>query len=90
MGVFATRSPVRPNPIAISPVPVMGIDEDHGMIYIPYIDAEDATPIVDLKPYHPCIDRIKDVQVPAWCSHWPQSYEESASFDWSAEFVHAQ
>lgn len=90
LGIFATRSPVRPNPIAISPTAVLEIDAAQGMIYIPYIDAEDATPILDLKPYHPTIDRIRDVRVPAWCSHWPQWYEDSATFDWEAEFVNAQ
>jgi tRNA-Thr(GGU) m(6)t(6)A37 methyltransferase TsaA len=90
LGIFATRSPLRPNPIAITPVMVLNIDHERGAVYIPYIDAEDGTPIIDLKPYHPCIDRIKDVSLPAWCSHWPQWYEDSASFDWSAEFVNAR
>ena len=53
LGVFATRSPVRPNPIALTPVAVLGIDQTQGIIHIPYIDAEDGTPILDLKPYYP-------------------------------------
>ena len=89
MGIFATRSPVRPNPIALTAVSIMKIDYDHGVIYIPYIDTEDGTPILDLKPYHP-IDRIREVAVPEWCNHWPKWYEDSASFDWAAEFVNAR
>lgn len=90
LGIFATRSPLRPNPIALTPVAVLNIDYERGLVYIPYIDAEDGTPIVDLKPYHPAVDRIKEVSVPTWCSHWPEWLEDSATFDWSAEFVNAQ
>lgn len=90
LGIFATRSPLRPNPIALTAVNVLGIDEQGGRIHIPYIDAEDGTPILDLKPYHPSVDRIRDVSVPAWCRHWPQWHEDSANFDWEAEFVNAR
>ena len=38
MGIFATRSPVRPNPIALTTVPVLGIDHDAGRI-VPFIVA---------------------------------------------------
>ena len=90
MGIFATRSPFRPNPIALTSVAVLHIDYENGKIYIPYIDAEDGTPILDIKPYHPCTDRIKEVAVPAWCRDWPQWYEDSATFDWAAVFENAQ
>ena len=90
MGIFATRSPFRPNPIAITPVAVLHIDHENGKIYVPYIDAEDATPILDIKPYHPCSDRIKEVSVPEWCRDWPQWYEDSATFDWGSVFENAR
>jgi tRNA-Thr(GGU) m(6)t(6)A37 methyltransferase TsaA len=90
VGVFATRSPARPNPIALSPVAVSRIDREAGVIHVPYIDAEDGTPILDLKPYHPCLDRVRECAVPAWCRHWPQWAEDSASFDWAAEFENAR
>lgn len=90
MGIFATRSPLRPNPICISTVDVLGVDVENGFIIIPWIDAEDGTPILDIKPYHPSSDRIKDVRMPKWCQHWPQWYEESGEFDWEAEFINAQ
>lgn len=89
IGVFATRSPLRPNPIALTAVSILKIDYNKGIIHIPYIDAENGTPIIDLKPYHPSIDRIRDVSVPEWCSHWPKWYEDSADFDWESEFVNA-
>jgi tRNA-Thr(GGU) m(6)t(6)A37 methyltransferase TsaA len=89
VGVFATRSPARPNPIAVSAVAILRIDSQNGVIHIPFIDAEDGTPIIDLKPYYPCLDRVRECTVPQWCRHWPQWYEDSAAFDWSAEFVNA-
>jgi tRNA-Thr(GGU) m(6)t(6)A37 methyltransferase TsaA len=90
MGVFATRSPARPNPLSLSAVAVTGIEREAGLIHVPYIDAEDGTPIIDLKPYHPCLDRVRECAVPAWCRHWPQWSEDSASFDWEAEFENAR
>ncbi len=90
VGIFATRSPARPNPIALTAVPVLGIDDEAGLVRIAYIDAEPDTPVLDLKPYLPAVDRIRDVATPEWCSDWPQWYEESATFDWSAVFENAQ
>jgi len=85
IGIFATRSPVRPNPVLITNIPVQKIDYEKGIIYTPYIDAEEGTPILDIKPYH-TEERVKDCQVPDWCNHWPKWYEDSATFNWGAEF----
>lgn len=90
MGVYATRSPLRPNPIAVTNAQVIGIDETEGTIRLAYIDAEDGTPVVDIKPYHPATERVRDARVPEWCAHWPRWVEESADFDWAGEFEHAQ
>jgi tRNA (adenine37-N6)-methyltransferase len=90
LGIFATRSPVRPNPIALTPVPVLNIAHETGLVRVAFIDAENDSPILDLKPYHPATDRIRNVSVPGWCAHWPQWYEESATFDWAGEFVNAR
>ena len=88
VGLFATRSPVRPNPLGMTTVPVLDIDRKNGLVKIAFIDAENGTPIVDIKPYHG-IDRVRDVHVPEWCSHWPEWYEDSAEFDWAEEFENA-
>jgi tRNA-Thr(GGU) m(6)t(6)A37 methyltransferase TsaA len=85
MGIFATRSPLRPNPIAVSVAAILGVDQEKGVIYVPWIDAVANTPIIDLKPYHPSLDRVRDVKMPDWCSHWPKWCEESGEFDWEAE-----
>lgn len=87
LGIFATRSPIRPNPIALSASPVIHIDTVKGVIQLAYLDADDGTPVIDIKPYQPSVDRIKDVSVPKWCAHWPKYYEDSENFDWEKEFT---
>ena len=86
MGIFATRSPVRPNPIALSTAQIIHIDHKKGVIQIAYIDANDGSPVLDLKPYTPSLDRVETPGVPEWCRHWPMSLEQSGSFDWENEF----
>jgi tRNA-Thr(GGU) m(6)t(6)A37 methyltransferase TsaA len=59
MGVFATRSPFRPNPIGLSCVKIESIDlssSDGPVIYISGADLMDGTPIFDIKPYIPYCD----------------------------------
>ena len=54
MGVFATRSPYRPNPIGLSSVRLDGVEWDtpHGaVIHVSGADLMDGTPILDIKPY---------------------------------------
>jgi len=85
LGVFATRSQFRPNPILITTIYVQRIDLKKGVIYTPYIDAENGTPLLDIKPYHK-YENVKNCEVPSWCNHWPKSYEDSAEFNWKAEF----
>ena len=63
-GIFATRSPVRPNLIGISICEVLSIKDN--IIHIETIDAFDGSPVIDLKPYIPTIDSIIDARVPAW------------------------
>ncbi|MEQ8174075.1 MAG: SAM-dependent methyltransferase [Syntrophomonadaceae bacterium] len=86
MGVFATRSPVRPNPVALSTAQILYIDNKKARIAIAYIDAHDGSPVIDLKPYTPSLDRVDRPNVPEWCSHWPKSLEASGEFDWEKEF----
>lgn len=86
MGVFATRSPVRPNPLAITIVEITDIDMKTGIIQIPYTDAFDYTPVLDIKPYTPSVDCVEKAKVPNWCQHWPKSLEDAMNFDWQSEF----
>ncbi|SHJ96243.1 SAM-dependent methyltransferase [Desulforamulus aeronauticus] len=86
MGIFATRSPMRPNPIALTTSEVIHIDNEKGIIQIAFIDSNDNSPVLDIKPYTPSLDRVEKSGVPTWCSHWPKSTEEAASFAWEKEF----
>ena len=54
-GVFATRSPDRPNPLGLHPVVVRAIDG--ARLRIGPIEAIDDTPVVDIKPVLPCEPR---------------------------------
>ena len=59
MGVFATRSPFRPNPIALSSVKLAGIEQTPNLgpvLHILGADLMDGTPILDIKPYIPYAD----------------------------------
>ena len=55
-GVFALRSPARPNPIGLHVVQLLGLDAAAGLLEIDAIDVLDGTPVLDLKPYLPSID----------------------------------
>lgn len=72
-GVFATRAEYRPNPLALTTCQIMNVNENEGIITISGIDAFDGTPIIDLKPYIPAFDRVKDPKLPIWLSFlWPE------------------
>lgn len=53
-GVFATRSPDRPNPIGLCLVDVLAVEGP--VLKVRGLDAVDGTPVVDLKPYVACLD----------------------------------
>ena len=55
-GTFALRSPVRPNPIALSTVRITALDRANGIVGIDAIDCFDGTPLVDMKPWIETID----------------------------------
>ena len=59
LGVFATRSPFRPNPIALSAVTLAGIEDTREwgtVLRVRGADLMDGTPILDIKPYLPYAD----------------------------------
>ena len=63
MGVFATRSPFRPNPIGLSSVRLEGIEKDGAngpVLVVSGADLMDGTPIYDIKPYLPGVDAHPD------------------------------
>ncbi len=65
MGVFATRSPFRPNPIGLSSVRLLRVEQDTQIgpvLYVRGADLMDGTPIYDIKPYLPYADSHPDAR----------------------------
>lgn len=60
LGVFATRSTHRPNPIGLSVVEMTGIKREQGrlLLHLRGADLLDGTPVLDIKPYVPYVDAI--------------------------------
>lgn len=65
-GVFASRSPARPNVICLSIVKLEKVDNESKKLIVDQISANDGTPILDIKPYVPSSDRVDDARVPRW------------------------
>lgn len=72
LGVFATRAPVRPNPLGLSVVKLDRIVCEKGVVLeVSGIDVLDGTPVVDIKPYVPYVDRL-DNAVNQFAEHAPE------------------
>ena len=65
-GILATRSQIRPNPIAIACVRLLGIRDNE--IRVRGLDVIDGTPVLDIKPYLPPFDSIPVATMPAWAA----------------------
>lgn len=57
-GVFALRSPARPNPVGLHIAGIAAFDAAAGLITLDGIDVLDGTPVIDLKPYFASTDSI--------------------------------
>jgi tRNA-Thr(GGU) m(6)t(6)A37 methyltransferase TsaA len=73
-GVFACRSPARPNPIGHSVVRVVKLDGQRKSVVIDRIDADDGTPILDIKPYLPSSDKVETAKVAPWFQDLEKQY----------------
>ncbi|ASS38273.1 tRNA (N6-threonylcarbamoyladenosine(37)-N6)-methyltransferase TrmO, partial [Mogibacterium pumilum] len=84
MGVFATRSPYRPNSLGMSAVKLLEIRHDNGQLslIVEGADLLDGTPIYDIKPYIPYSDIIADAE-----EGFAHAEETSIEVDFSAEFL---
>jgi len=67
VGVFACRSPSRPNPIGLCVVKLMKV-EDH-VLTVKGLDAFEGSPIIDVKPYIQRRDAVPKAYTPEWLSH---------------------
>jgi len=70
LGVFATRTPHRPNPIGLTLVELLEVKGN--LITVRGLDALDGTPILDIKPFDPW-DLVEETKVPNW---WTKLEEE--------------
>ncbi|WP_316369142.1 tRNA (N6-threonylcarbamoyladenosine(37)-N6)-methyltransferase TrmO [Candidatus Thiodiazotropha sp. CDECU1] len=64
VGVFASRSPMRPNPIGLSVVELVKLDLSNNSVtlHLAGIDFLDGTPVLDIKPYLPYVDAVPDAE----------------------------
>ena len=74
VGVFATRSPHRPNPIGLSVAKIERIERN--TIYLSGIDMLDGTPVLDIKPYLPFADAIPEAR-----SEWASAAPSGSALD---------
>jgi len=63
-GVFATRSPVRPNPIGVTVVKLL--ERQENVLKVLGLDAYDGAPVLDVKPYLRRGDFIEEATMPDW------------------------
>lgn len=71
VGAFAQRAKHRPNPIGVTAVEVLSVSADE--LSVRGLDAINATPVLDIKPYVPAFDR-RDGNVPEWMDRLMEGY----------------
>ncbi len=72
VGIFSQRAKDRPNPIGVTSVNILTVGD--GFIDVIGLDAINGTPILDIKPYFPQYDCIKDATVPGWVNKLMHNY----------------
>ena len=71
VGVFASRSPSRPNPICLCVVELLNVEGC--TLTVSGLDALEGSPIIDIKPYLPRADSVPNAHVPEWTWHGPKT-----------------
>ncbi|MGA7677696.1 MAG: tRNA (N6-threonylcarbamoyladenosine(37)-N6)-methyltransferase TrmO [Dehalococcoidia bacterium] len=64
VGVFASRSPARPNPIGVTTVKLL--ERRDNVLKVTGLDAINGTPVLDIKPYIPGDDSSTEAKTPGW------------------------
>lgn len=64
VGIFSCRCPQRPNPIGITTVKLLS--RNGNKIKVKGLDVLDGTPIIDIKPYWPQYDKVRNEKIPQW------------------------
>ena len=68
-GVYACRSPSRPNPVGHTVVELVGVEGCE--LTVRGLDALEGSPLVDIKPYSPRSDSFPEARTPDWSRHGP-------------------
>lgn len=84
VGVFASRSPHRPNPLGLSLLKIEKIESDYTLVLMG-VDMVDQTPVYDIKPYLPHIESIPDAHV-GWAG---DLIDKQINIFWTAEQLRA-
>lgn len=71
VGVFASRSPSRPNPIGLCVVELVKIEKNR--LFVRGLDAFEGSPVIDIKPYIPGADAFSNAVVPQWALRGPKT-----------------
>ena len=67
VGLFASRSPNRPNPVGKATVKLL--QRKGNILKVEGLDAVNGSPIIDIKPYIPGYDSADDAKVPPWITN---------------------
>ena len=78
VGIFATRSPIHPNPIGLTLVELVKREEN--VLWVRGLDAYEGTPVVDIKPYpdweRGCFQVVTDFRAPGWLARMMEQHSE--------------
>lgn len=76
-GIFATRSPARPNPILLTTVRLLS--REGATLRVQGLDAMDGSPVLDIKPYSPGLCRVESPTVPEWMEKLQQEMDSEGA-----------
>ena len=76
VGVFATCSPARPNPILVTTVRI--IEKKENTLQVQGLEAVDGSPIIDIKPYTATYCSAEDVRISNWMHQIEQAISQAS------------
>ena len=68
VGVFATRTPHRPNPLGLTLGKIEQVDAKTRTVYVSGVDLVDGSPVLDIKPYLPMFDSVPGATTASWAT----------------------
>ncbi|NLP33715.1 MAG: tRNA (N6-threonylcarbamoyladenosine(37)-N6)-methyltransferase TrmO [Clostridiales bacterium] len=72
VGIFSQRAKDRPNPIGVTTVKIIEVLSN--TILVEGLDAINGTPVLDIKPYYPQYDMVKNAIIPEWVNRLMKNY----------------